>query len=231
MVISPLLRGMFGLQFDAQAHKLTFAPHVPADWKEFTIRRVATGSDTVDLKFARTADSITMTAERKGNADVTLEFRPALSLRAKVFGVTLNGKSIPFQIETHGTDQHVIVSAKLSIGTSTLKIAVRNDFSVTYSATLPRLGSTSEGLRILAETWSPTRDQLNLKLAGVAGRKYHLHVSDPDQIERLLCDNLNLLSSFRDSVLTIEFDPAERQGAGITFFLKTKPVGAKHKSN
>ena len=32
MVISPLLRGLFGLQTDAGARRVTLAPHVPADW-------------------------------------------------------------------------------------------------------------------------------------------------------------------------------------------------------
>jgi glycogen debranching enzyme len=32
MAISPILRGLFGLQIDAQARQITLAPHVPADW-------------------------------------------------------------------------------------------------------------------------------------------------------------------------------------------------------
>ena len=32
MVVSPILRGMFGLQTDAEKHEITLAPHVPADW-------------------------------------------------------------------------------------------------------------------------------------------------------------------------------------------------------
>src|SRR5207302_11096786 len=32
MVVSPLLRGLFGLQTDAQNRQITLSPHVPADW-------------------------------------------------------------------------------------------------------------------------------------------------------------------------------------------------------
>jgi glycogen debranching enzyme len=183
MVISPVLRGMFELQFDAQDHQLTLAPHIPANWKEFTIHHVAAGNDTVDLRFARTADSITVVAERRGNEDVTLEFQPALSLRTEVLGVTLNGKRIPFHVEAHRSDQHVIVSANLSSGTNHLKIAVRNDFAVTYSATLPSLGNPSEGLRILSQTWSDSRDTLTLETEGMAGHTYSLSVWGKDQIK------------------------------------------------
>src|SRR5205814_4484352 len=54
MVISPVLRGMFGLEFDAPSHKLIFAPHVPANWNQFAVHHVATGSETADLQFSRT---------------------------------------------------------------------------------------------------------------------------------------------------------------------------------
>jgi glycogen debranching enzyme len=183
MVISPMLRGMFGLQFDAQAHQLTFAPHLPADWKEFAIHRVAAGSDTVDLRFSRTADSITVAAEREGSTDLALEFHPALSLRAEVLGVTLNGRGIPFHMEQHGNDQHVMVHAGLVAGANTIRISVRNDFAITYSAKLPGLGSSSGGLRLLSETWNDSRDALTLETAGIAGHTYTLSVWGQQQIK------------------------------------------------
>ena len=43
MVISPILRGMFGLQTDAEKHQITLAPHVPADWTSFAIQNVRVG--------------------------------------------------------------------------------------------------------------------------------------------------------------------------------------------
>ena len=43
MVISPLLRGLFGLQTDAGARRVTLAPHVPANWTRFTLDNVRVG--------------------------------------------------------------------------------------------------------------------------------------------------------------------------------------------
>ena len=40
MVVSPILRGMFGLQTDAEKHQIHSTPHVPADWTSFAIRNV-----------------------------------------------------------------------------------------------------------------------------------------------------------------------------------------------
>src|SRR5262249_39514091 len=58
MVVSPILRGMFGLSSHAASATITFAPHVPANWNAFAIRGVRAGSAIVDLSYARTADAI-----------------------------------------------------------------------------------------------------------------------------------------------------------------------------
>ncbi len=40
MVISPVLRGLFGLEWDAAGNKLTVTPSLPADWDRATLRHV-----------------------------------------------------------------------------------------------------------------------------------------------------------------------------------------------
>jgi glycogen debranching enzyme len=53
MVISPVLRGMFGLEWNAQSHTLRVTPHLPADWTTATVRRVPLENISVDLSFTR----------------------------------------------------------------------------------------------------------------------------------------------------------------------------------
>lgn len=182
MVVSPVLRGMFGLQFDAQKRVLAFAPHIPADWKEFSIQHVAAGRGTIDLHVSRGKSFLTVVADRKGTDAVTLDFRPAISSRAEVLGATLNGREIKFHAEPHGTDQHVTVEAELAAGTNTLKIQTRDDFVLTYSNKLPALGNRSHGLRILSETWNASHDVLTLMTEGTAGETYPLSVLGREQI-------------------------------------------------
>jgi len=183
MVISPLLRGMFGLQFNAQEHVLTFAPHLPADWKNFSVQQIAAGGDSVNFNFSRDGEAITLTAERKGDAPIKLNFTPALSARAQVLGVTLNGKTIAFRTEPHASDQHLIVAADLGAGSNTLKVRLRNDFAVSVNNTLPALGSTSQGLRILSQSWNAVHDTLTLETEGLPGKTYTLSVWGKEQIK------------------------------------------------
>ncbi len=53
MVISPLLRGLFGLQTDAGAHRVTMSPHVPADWTWFTVDHVHAGTASLAFRISK----------------------------------------------------------------------------------------------------------------------------------------------------------------------------------
>jgi GH15 family glucan-1,4-alpha-glucosidase len=186
MVVSPLLRGMFGLATDAKAGTVTFAPHLPADWNSLTIDNVRIGENKLQLNFTRSAEGILLEASRTaGSGESIIEFRPAISLRATVQRAELNGKPLPFRIEPNQEDQHVIVRFPVSQGQKFLRILISDDFAVTATAALPVLGSASTGLRILSETWSTSHDQLTLNVSGSAGAQYQLSVWNAAQIERV----------------------------------------------
>jgi glycogen debranching enzyme len=53
MVISPILRGLFGLAWDDASDTLTVTPNLPATWDRAAIRRIPFGTRTVDLTFRR----------------------------------------------------------------------------------------------------------------------------------------------------------------------------------
>jgi glycogen debranching enzyme len=181
MVISPILRGMFGLSTDAKTNTLTFAPHVPANWNTFAIRGVKAGSAVVDFSYSRTAEAITLQIECIGAAACPIEFAPAFSLRAAVNAVELNGHGVPFHLAPNDSDQHAEMKFSAPAGNSTLRIRVRNDFGVAYDASLPPLGARSRGLRVLTETWSGAHDTLTMDVSGKSGAIYELTVWNPSQ--------------------------------------------------
>src|SRR5229473_2194903 len=176
MVVSPLLRGMFGLQADATKGTLTLAPHVPADWISFRITNVPVGSAKLDLHYSKDPGEIKLEVKVTGDAPRTIDFQPAVSLRAKVLGVEFNGKPVPFHVDSNATDQHVITKIAVSGASNTLRIRIQNDFGLSYSSTLPAIGATSQGLCILSETWTPARDRLTINASGLSGSQYKLSV-------------------------------------------------------
>jgi hypothetical protein len=178
MVISPLLRGLFGIETDAASHKLLFNPHVPADWTSFGIHNVRIGDTTIDLRYSKTQDGITLAISSTGPCEI--EFSPSLSPRARVTEV--NEPRMLVQTIRSQYDQHPILRATLQKGTSTIRIHVRDDFGLSYSNALPQLGSSSGGMRVISESWSPSHDALTLEIAGTAGEQYELPIWNPSQI-------------------------------------------------
>jgi hypothetical protein len=181
MVVSPILRGMLGLDVDAQTHTVTFTPHVPADWRSFSIDNLRVGSATIAFSYQRAPGLLTVEVKRTGS-DCTFAFNPAFSLRTSVASVELNGRSLPFHAVASASDQHVAIRFPLTQTTSTVRIRLKNDFGVSVSNVLPLLGSASEGLRVISETWNSSRTQLKLSLSGLTGKKYELFVWNPAQV-------------------------------------------------
>jgi glycogen debranching enzyme len=181
MVVSPILRGLFGLDTNA-AGEVSLKPHVPADWPSFTIANLQVGSTTLRLRFRKNSNNIWLETTRTGGGKCTLDFGPALSLRANIGAATLNGRAIPYRVETNDSDQHVSMRFEVPVGKSTLRLRFNNDFELGIGPHLPPMGSTSQGLRIVSEAWTPERDRLNLEVAGVPGNAYELSLSDAGEI-------------------------------------------------
>ena len=216
MVVSPILRGLFGLEIDAAAARLTFAPHVPANWTSFHIENVHAGSTAVDLAYSRTADAISLDVSRTGPG-AAVDFSPAISLRAKVLGAEIDGRRVPFHVETNSVDQHVRVQVPKGKGESQLRIQLRNDFDLGYEQQLPALGASSHGLRVISQTWTPQRDQLTLQVAGVGGEAYELTIWNPSQI--LSVDGARMVADNVGSRARIEFSASE-SSRDIVFHFK-----------
>ena len=182
MVVSPILRGMLGLEVDAVAHHVSFTPHVPADWTFFRVHNVRVGDVVLDLTYRKSEDGITLEVQRSGSGDCTLDFAPALSPRAKVLNASLNHRTVSSHAEDHGVDQHAGIHFQVDRASSSLRIRTRNDFGLSLDSQLPKLGSPSLGLRNISESWSAEKNTLTMEVEGIAGRVYELGIWNAAQI-------------------------------------------------
>ena len=180
MVISPLLRGLLGLETNAANHQVKLAPHIPADWSRFAVRSVRAGDSMADFSLRRTASEMVLAIKNSG--DIDLEFAPALSPRAEVLGAELNGRRVAFRTDKNASDQHVTVQAQLKRGEHQLRLRLRNDFGIGAPASNPALGSRSNGIRVISENWSASHDALTLEVAGAADTSYELPLWNAEQV-------------------------------------------------
>ena len=182
MVVSPLLKGMLGLEKDATKKSLTFVPHVPADWTNFKINNVRVGDSVLNLSYQKTLDEITLEITRTGG-ECTLDFEPALANTALVGRVVVNGKPTTYDQRMLAEHHHLRIKVALNEGKNVVHIPVANDFGVSYAFRLPELGSASSDLRILSEKMEDVTAPMELVTAGRAGATYDLAVWNSSMIE------------------------------------------------
>lgn len=180
MVVSPILRGMLGLETNAGTQQVRFAPHVPADWHSLQVHGVRVRDAEVDLWYQRSDDEVALEIRRSGSGECTVEFSPAFSLRAEILNGELNGRPIPMHVLRTPQDQHASVSFPVYQGRNTLRIRVRNDFGIAYVSGLPGPGASSHGLRIISQSWSP--ETLTVNVSGVPGEIYELSLMGGKQV-------------------------------------------------
>ena len=75
MVISPVMRGLFGVEWDAALNTLTLTPNLPADWDQARIKNLPLGNSKVDLAMTREGASLVIKAEGSGAATLHLKSR------------------------------------------------------------------------------------------------------------------------------------------------------------
>ena len=64
MVVTPTLRGLFGIDIDAQTKTITVNPHLPAQWQEAGVKNLAIPGGPDDLTFAREGSFLTVRTEK-----------------------------------------------------------------------------------------------------------------------------------------------------------------------
>ncbi len=72
MVITPTLRGLFGIDIDAQSKTITVNPHLPANWDHAEIRHVVVGGEAIDLAFVQSKGEITVSVNASPQSEVRL---------------------------------------------------------------------------------------------------------------------------------------------------------------
>src|SRR6185369_9780506 len=88
--LSTAVRGLFGLEVNAETSTLTLGPHLPTDWDHASLRRVRIGNATLDFSLHQTINALTLKVENSGSP-VRVLYRPEIPLGARAMTATVGG--------------------------------------------------------------------------------------------------------------------------------------------
>jgi hypothetical protein len=182
MVITPTLRGLFGIDIDAQAKTITVNPHLPANWDRAQISNLRVGSESVGLTFLQS----------KGELTVSFTTPPPSGL--KLAGAQSGTKSLPNQSITIPRPVVAVVPffRRPSPGDRTRSIRVLNEAYTQRQLSLTLEGPAGAQLEIPLVLSAPAP---KLRVEGA-----ELHAQPPDN---------ETAGPARFPAISVQFPPGE----------------------
>ena len=180
MVVSPLLRGLLGLETDAAERKIVFAPHLPANWQTAGVHGIPLPGARVDLDIRRDAAALLLTINNSGADAFHLEFAPAYPPCAHVDSAALDGKPVAWKTGSEYLDWHPRFDLTVPPGKSTLMLRHHGVFGYAVPFSPPQLAARSQNLKIVSENWAGGGRQLLLTVSGRPSRDYRLELVNGD---------------------------------------------------
>jgi glycogen debranching enzyme len=199
MVISPVLRGMLGIEVSNAGKTVKFAPQVPATWNEYEAKSVRAGSGLFDFKVRRETGKMTVSVAGRGNNSPTkLIISPAFPLDAKVKIVTVAGDKTSFQAKRTGDVQQVETQFDLNSQSTEIVYLFDEGTDVYWNPPSLITGAENNGLRIIK---SQARENgLYLWLEGLSGKNYQLNIRSPRQFQTVEGVEMKTINSGEYSV-------------------------------
>ena len=169
MVLTPLLRGLLGLDVDAPARRLTLAPHLPAEWDSAAVEHIPYGAGTVRVRLTRSGAGIRAELwQRDAGGAIDVIFNPALPLGATT---TVERSETPGDV--HATVRGVLRDSL------TLEVPYRGGWSIAPPPSRPAIGDRSVAPRVLSERI--VAGAYTVTLEGRAGRSERFRVREADR--------------------------------------------------
>ncbi|MEP7326353.1 MAG: galactose-1-epimerase [Gemmatimonadota bacterium] len=166
MVLTPLIRGLLGIDADAPAHRLTLAPHLPPEWDSVAVENIPFGPGTIDVRLTRSSTGIQAELWRRGgNGGIDVAFSPALPL-----GSVTSAMKIQTPGDIHATVQGILGDSL------TLEVPYSGGWSIVPPESRPAIGDRSTAARVLSERM--VNGAYTVALEGRAGWSYAFRVLD-----------------------------------------------------
>ena len=209
MVVSPVLRGLFGIEPHASVNELRCAPRFPANWETAAVQNISMSGDRYNFRFVRTRERLSVAIDRLssrpgGASAARVILAPAFPLDAAIQRVTVNGRNTRFERRSVGDVQHAeVIVAPAADASTHVVFTYEGGTDVYHEVTSPAIGERTHGLRVLRSRAGT--DGLRLTLEGRAGSTHTLSVRTSRSLGTVAGAELKRTGS-NDPLLVVNFD-------------------------
>jgi len=184
MVVTPVLRGLLGIEVSDGGNALTFAPQLPANWDRISVANLQAGDRRGKLAFERAPGVETITVFPFSSSiheqfqtgplkKLHITIAPAFPLDARIRSVTINGQPAAFKSTQMGDIQRAEISLDLTL---VAKIIFNYDKGTEVFVDPEPLkpAQSNQGIRVLRSR--ADGNALRILAEGLGGREYKVGV-------------------------------------------------------
>ena len=138
-VIDGTVRGLLGIEVDGIGNRLTFAPHLPANWPLLSLRNLRLPKSVLSVTLQQSIDSLDLRVSNHGEA-TAMAFQPQIPLGAVLTGSTCDGHTARATLDVHREDQHAVVPLVLQQGDTVCHLSWKGGISIVTEPLAPKVG-------------------------------------------------------------------------------------------
>ena len=214
MVVTPLLRGLLGIEASDGGNALTFAPQLPANWDLVSVANLAVGDRTGKLALERTPGIQTVTLSPFSSAihaqnqtgpvkTLRVTIAPAFPLDARIRSVTVNGQPAAFKLTQLGDIQRAEISFDFRLPAK-IVFSYEEGTEVYLAPESLKPAQSNQGIRLLR--CRADANALRLLVEGVGGRSYTLGVRSARRLGEASGVKVSRAAGSSDQQLLVTFD-------------------------
>jgi glycogen debranching enzyme len=146
--LAATVHGLLGLEVDAPARKIIFAPRLPSAWHDLSMAHVPFADSQISFTLHQSSTEMDLRVDNTG-APFSLNFAPALSLGAVLEGAEVNHHAARAAVAQNPRDTVANVNIEVLHGSNEVRLILHGGISIIVTNPSPLLGEPSHGVRII----------------------------------------------------------------------------------
>jgi glycogen debranching enzyme len=192
------VRGLFGIDVDAEHAEVNLSPHLPDEWDRAEIRHITVASSTLNFAFQQSLQALTLRLENRG-APVHVRFHPKIPLGSKILGATVGGRNAAVTLDHNEQDEHASMEFDARAGTTEVTVRFSGGIVIAVPLRTPPLGDPSTGLKLVSEWLSGNELRVAADVIGGEDNSFSIRTTrgiasaDSAKVERIAGDLYTVL--------------------------------------